>query len=519
MWAFDFKSCQMCESVAILSKSQNKCFYSFSGLFDIHKMGNTPFTCGEINDDHGFQLMEAFNWALDYVNTNQGIFSDKLLAVRLGSLIFDTCKSPVRSGNLVANYHARNFEVRNAQGRIDPSTVDLYIGPMTSEASIRVADVLREFAIPQISYGASSMELIDERDYRLFLRTVPADDKQARALISVLKKYRYDNIQVISQNSSVGEFAREEFLRLAPLNRICVSEEYIVGVDGMVNTAEAMSVVSRITTNPNAKVVVVIMDDPYTFLKAANDNAQIIAGGYAFIATDKMGFGITGYRNLEGIQRLVENRRLITLEVESADYPEIDAYLEKTRPAEYTNNPWFKEYFEYKHNCTVDAQPNAKYSQVCSEEVQGYTRADGYIQDPYALYVVNAVFAAALGIHQTIIEYCGTSQQFCPYLQSHGEKRELFLENIKKVRFTDRTDQPFYFESSTRSSDRGYHVYEPQNMSMSLHYGAETGHYYWEDVSVTGLQINFQKSYIQTNLHVCFLINSVSIEPDYALII
>lgn len=427
--------------------------------------------------------MEAFNWAIDYVNQKKGNFSDKLLNVYLGSLIFDTCQSPVRAGNLVANYHARNFEIRTVNGRVDPSSIDIYIGPMTSDASIRVADVLREFAIPQIGYGASSIELSNERYYRQFIRTVPADDKQARALISILKKYRFDNIQLVSQNSSVGEYARNEFLRLAPLNRICVSEHHILGQNEVVTEEAAAQTVQNILRNADARVVVVIMDDPYTFLKAANNENRIITGGYAFIATDKLGFAIAGYETLVGIYNLVSENRLITLEVESADYPDVDAYLEDMTPHDYTANPWFKEYFEYKHNCTVDAAPTAQYASLCSEQVKGYSRAEGYIQDPYVLYVVNAVFAAAYGIHQTVIEFCGQSQQYCPYLRDHGEKRELFLERIKQVQFTDRTDQPFYFESQTRASDRGYHIYEPQNKGLSLHAKSTEDLYYWEDVS------------------------------------
>jgi hypothetical protein len=40
-------------------------------LFDIHKAGKTPYTCGEINDKHGLQLLEAFHYAIEYVNEIQ----------------------------------------------------------------------------------------------------------------------------------------------------------------------------------------------------------------------------------------------------------------------------------------------------------------------------------------------------------------------------------------------------------------------------------------------------------------
>ncbi|XP_052799942.1 uncharacterized protein LOC128231322 [Mya arenaria] len=452
---------------------------TIAALFDVHKMGNTPYTCGEINDMHGFQLMEAFNWAMNYVNTKQGMFSNRLRGIKLGSLVFDTCSSAVRAGNLVANYHARNFEIETTEYRIDPSLIDLYIGPMTSESTVRVADVLKELGIPQIGYGASTLELTNQRKYGYFIRTVPADDKQARTLISLLKKYELENVQLISQNSSNGEYAREEFLRLAPINKICVSAQFVIGQAGKVDANEALDVLKKLNDKPQAKAVVVIMDDPSTMLLEANNLNQIIDGGFFFITTDQMGFGMRGYENLEGIDRLVSNRRLITLEVESADYPEVDAYLEDKTPANYMANPWFREYFEYIHNCSF-GDPTLASPLACNQYTMGYPRAEKFIQDPYALYVINAVFSAALGIEQTVIDMCGvTYTGICNILLDHGERREMFLSNIKKVRFEDRTKQPFYY-TPAGSSDRGYHIYEPQNFGLSLHAGAQS--YYWEDI-------------------------------------
>ncbi|KAH3888879.1 hypothetical protein DPMN_012922 [Dreissena polymorpha] len=450
-----------------------------AALFDIHKMGGTPYTCGDINSVHGFQLMEAFNWSMNYVNSKQGIFHDKLMGVKLGSLIFDVCSSPVRAGNLVANYHARNFPIRTTDYRIDPSLIDLYIGPMTSEASIRVADVLNELGIPQIGYGASSVELMDRDNYPYFIRTVPADDKQARALIAVLKKYQFNNIQLISQNSSDGEYARDEFLRLAPLNKICVSGQYVVGQDGNIKADDARLTLHRLQQKPDARVVVVIMNDPTTLLQEANKLDFIIKDGFAFIATDKLGFGMAGYENLAGVDRLIGERRLITLEVESADYPEVDAFFENIKPNK-TNvqDKWFREFYEHIYNCSINI-PTPKFPRVCNQYTLGYSRAEKYIQDPYTLYVINAVFAAALGIDKTIVRMCGRFNGICPILLDNGEKRNMFLEDIKTVSFIDRTNQPFYF-TEDGSSDRGFHLYEPQKAGMSLHSGADG--YYWEDI-------------------------------------
>ena len=63
------------------------------------------FDCGSINSRHGFQLLEAFHFALEQVNSKNGIFSDVLSGVRLGGLGFDVCQSKIKGGQLASNIH------------------------------------------------------------------------------------------------------------------------------------------------------------------------------------------------------------------------------------------------------------------------------------------------------------------------------------------------------------------------------------------------------------------------------
>lgn len=112
------------------------------GLFDVHKKGPTPYTCGEINHRHGVQLVEAFHYAIDYVNSREDI----LPRVTLGGIALDVCESPERAGNLVANIHSKNLELKNNGFVLDPARFDAYIGTIESESSIRVADVLNSLA-------------------------------------------------------------------------------------------------------------------------------------------------------------------------------------------------------------------------------------------------------------------------------------------------------------------------------------------------------------------------------------
>ena len=77
-----------------------------SGVFDVHERGDSPYDCGDINMNQGFQLLEAFNYAIGVVNSKQGPFSGKLGGLTIGGLGLDACESATRASTLVSNIHA-----------------------------------------------------------------------------------------------------------------------------------------------------------------------------------------------------------------------------------------------------------------------------------------------------------------------------------------------------------------------------------------------------------------------------
>ena len=88
-------------------------FFLFSGIFDIHTMGTDSYSCGSFNNKQGYQLLEAFNFAIDRINSRSGIFSDKLRGVTLGAVGMDSCQSPLKASTLVSNIHGGNVHITN----------------------------------------------------------------------------------------------------------------------------------------------------------------------------------------------------------------------------------------------------------------------------------------------------------------------------------------------------------------------------------------------------------------------
>lgn len=425
------------------------------GLFDVHTRGATPFTCGSINKEQGPQLLEAFNAAITYINQKQELFAGKLKGVRIGGIGIDVCQSPTRAANLVANIHSGNILIRLSGGtEINRRQIVAYVGPFDTHTTIRVADILNAIGIPQISYGASGLKLQDPKKYPYFLRSVPADDKQSRGIISYLKNFNMTNVQVVSSYETIGETMRAEFKRLATLNLVCIKKEYVVKDP----YKEAAAIISQIVAPENAqsKVVILLVDNPLPILQAAGNN-DLARTNFLWVATDKWGYDLNflnKIKNLLGDRNT--KRNVIIFDIETADVPMFEQYLDGKTPDNYKANPWFTEFYEDVFRCTW-----AGNGQMC-DKTRGIPRAAGYIQDPFVLYVTNAVFSAGLAIDQTLFRICSDSNQnydgLCLKFEVTGNRRDTVLEELRKVNFTDNTLQPFYYEPTGESS-RGYHIY------------------------------------------------------------
>ncbi|XP_064620108.1 uncharacterized protein LOC135483288 isoform X2 [Lineus longissimus] len=427
-----------------------------ANVVDVHVAGKEAFSCGQINMEFGAPLVEVFNFAIEQVNKKQGIFANVLPGVSLGGITVDSCKSAVRAGNLVADFHSGVITLQDAGGQVvEPDRVQLWIGGQTTPESIEMAEVLKILGIPQISYGATGYALSDRDKYPNFLRTVPADDKQARGLISFVKTWNLVNVQLVSSPDPYGNYMSREFIRLAKVNGICITNDIVFQGNGTFTESLADEVVQTLLKNPEASVVLVLLRDDYVngFLRAL-DRGTGRQRKFFLIGTDTWGDLL---RQTTGVSETIL-LNAVTFNVETADIPEFDTYLDAKNPNNYFRNPWFNEMYEAAFDCTI---PNniASYARTCSNTQLGIPRLWNYTQDPFALYMENAVYSAAIGIHHALTEICGENYVgACPDYVVAGEKRQRIRHAMKLVNFIDATGQPFKFVLNGESV-RGYHIY------------------------------------------------------------
>ena len=183
------------------------------GLFPVHKYNSSaPGFCGQIREQASIQRVEAMIYAIDQINKRQDI----LPGVTLGYKILDYCTSDVVALNQAVRFLPTRPVATTSlpqkgedgvcrSGAIKTrACVPAVIGGYSSYVSMQVASLLRLFLIPQVSYGSTSALLSDKTRFPYFFRTVPPDQVQTKAMVSLLVKYNVSYIQTINTRGSYG---------------------------------------------------------------------------------------------------------------------------------------------------------------------------------------------------------------------------------------------------------------------------------------------------------------------------
>ncbi|MGH0155789.1 UNVERIFIED_CONTAM: hypothetical protein FKN15_006628 [Acipenser sinensis] len=307
--------------------------------------------CGRINEDRGIQRLEAMLFAIDEINRNSYL----LPGVVLGVHILDTC-----SRDTYALEQSLEF-VRASLTKVDeteyicpdgsyaiqdnsPLVIAGVIGGSYSSVSIQVANLLRLFQIPQISYASTSAKLSDKSRYDYFARTVPPDFYQAKAMAEILRLFNWTYVSTVASEGDYGETGIDAFEQEARLRNICIATSEKVGRSNVKKSYD--TVIRELLQKPTAKVVVLFMrsDDAKELLAAANR----LNASFTWIASD-------GWGAQESIVKGNENvaNGAITLELAANPVKEFDRYFQTLHPMNNLRNPWFKDFWEQKFQCAL----------------------------------------------------------------------------------------------------------------------------------------------------------------------
>ena len=395
------------------------------GLFSAHREGADGFSCGEVHSE-GAQLMQAFLYALEH--------SSSILhpGVQLGGIALDECESGFIASRIMQEIHTNKEVVIGGETHaIDPANIKVYVGSHTNAVTEQSASVLEELSLPLIGYRAMQDDLSTSS---LFARTLVSQDVEARAIVMLLRSQRWWYVQALHDSSSQSTLLMGKIRDHAKKAGICVSQEVLlqqsVSYNAFVMTFLAMS-------SDRRQVMVLVGDSDlqrnvFQAVKAAN-----LVGRFTFVSA----IGLTK-KAIEGVEDAAEG----TLGV---NFPDVaiggfQTHLEDLNPKTYTANPFFSDWYESTYQCYLDPLNMKGYGTECSGDP--ITSSDNYIQDPHAIFVINAVQAIAHGLDATLKYYCGdTYNSVCSAIYTSADVSDNLMQNILAAEFITEAGDTFSF--------------------------------------------------------------------------
>ncbi|XP_022654020.1 metabotropic glutamate receptor 5-like isoform X3 [Varroa destructor] len=410
-------------------------------------------TCGVIREQYGIHRVEAAFQTLDEINNNPRLLPN----ITLGIEIRDSCwYSPTaleQSIEFIRDTIAMRDDANTStsaggatteqchRGAKNTKNIVGIIGPGSSAVTIQVQNLLQLFNIPQIGYSATSRELSRKDFYKYFLRVVPSDEFQAKLMVDVLLKFNWTYVITINTEGNYGHSGMEVFATRAKEAGICVATQDTLGHNA--EPEEYDNLLYSLSEFPSAKVIVCFCEG-FTVHHLINATARLnMTGKYVIFGSDGWSDRMDVVANLER-----HATGSISVRLHTNYDTEFDQYYFGLDPFTNKRNPWFREFWETRFNCSFrNTNSSASNKQTGSSRRKGTRICNGkeklneggkYKQDTKLEFVKKSIYTMAYGLHNMHRDFCPNRTGLCSaMLPINGS---IFLQYLMNVSFDWTTD-------------------------------------------------------------------------------
>ncbi|KAM7378182.1 hypothetical protein PAMA_013194 [Pampus argenteus] len=434
------------------------------GLFPVHSRGDRGTPCGELKKEKGIHRLEAMMFAIDLINKDPELLPN----ITLGARILDTCSRDTyaleQSLTFVQALIERDgSDVRCANGDppifTKPDKIVGVIGAAASSVSIMVANILRLFKIPQISYASTAAELSDNTRYDFFSRVVPPDSYQAQAMMDIVTAMEWNYVSTLASEGNYGESGVEAFIQISrETGGVCIAQSLKIPREP--RPGEFDKIIRRLLETSNARAIIMFAneDDIRRVLDAAKRNNQ--TGHFMWVGSDSWGSKISP---VIGQERVAEGA--ITILPKRVSVDAFDRYFRSRSLSNNRRNVWFAEFWEENFNCKLGMHGKRPGSLKKCTGLEKVGRDSSYEQEGKVQFVMDAVYAMAHALHRMHRELCYSYPGLCPRMANSIDGKEL-LSYIRAVNFNGSAGTPVVFNENGDAPGR-YDIFQYQITNRS----------------------------------------------------
>ncbi|XP_044524871.1 metabotropic glutamate receptor 5 [Gracilinanus agilis] len=352
-------------------------------LFSVHHQPTVDKVherkCGEVREQYGIQRVEAMLHTLERINSDPTLLPNITLGCEIRDSCWHSAVALEQSIEFIRDSLISSEEEEGLVRCVDGSSTPFrskkpivgVIGPGSSSVAIQVQNLLQLFNIPQIAYSATSMDLSDKTLFKYFMRVVPSDAQQARAMVDIVKRYNWTYVSAVHTEGNYGESGMEAFKDMSAKEGICIAHSYKIYSNAGEQSFDKL-LKKLISHLPKARVVACFCEGMTVRGLLMAMRRQGLAGEFLLLGSDGWA---DRYDVTEGYQR--EAVGGITIKLQSPDVKWFDDYYLKLRPETNLRNPWFQEFWQHRFQCRLKgfSQENSKYNTTCNTKVSLKTQS------------------------------------------------------------------------------------------------------------------------------------------------
>ncbi|XP_019893077.2 metabotropic glutamate receptor 2 [Musca domestica] len=455
------------------------------GLMMVHSREDN-LMCGPIMPQGGIQALEAMLYTIDRIN-ERGLLPN----ITLGAHILDDCDKDSYGLEMAvdfikgsisniddAEYHCNKTQVRKVISGV--------VGAASSVTSIQVANLLRLFRIPQVSFFSTSPELSNKQRFEYFSRTIPSDHYQVKAMVEIVKRLGWSYVSIIYEESNYGIKAFEELEELLARHNICIAvKEKLVKDSGVADETAYNNIVLKLLTKPRARGAIIFGSDQEVreVMRAVRRNNA--TGAFSWIGSDGW-----SARNLVSDGNEPEVEGTLSVQPQANPVKGFEEYFLNLTVENNLRNPWFVEFWEDHFQCRYpgsSSTPYNNYNRTCSK-TERLTREDTDFEDQLQ-FVSDAVMAFAYALRDMHRELCGGKPSLCEAMKP--TKGADLLRFLRKVEFEGLSGDHFRFDNNGDGPAR-YNIIHFKQIKEGQYNWVKVGEYYEGELRLNMSEVQFK---------------------------
>ncbi|XP_026852636.2 LOW QUALITY PROTEIN: extracellular calcium-sensing receptor-like [Electrophorus electricus] len=390
-----------------------------------------PLKCTSL-DVRAIQFSQSLMFAIEEINNNSSL----LPGVSLGYKIYDACTSKAVGVQVAMALVNGNENSVSNKPCTKPAQVQAIIGESFSSVSMAVVMNIGPFSIPLISQSATFECLSDKKKYPSYLRTVPSDYHQSRALAEMVRHFGWTWVGAIRRDDDYGNSGMAAFTQVAQQWDICL--EYSLPFFKTYSQEKVMRIIEQIKSSTSQVIVGFVDPSDLEILLDVFYEHNIT--GYQWVGTEAWILNpllamLDKHNTLQGA---------IGLAVPKAEVTGLKDFILDLNQVKSAGSAIFTKYWETLFHCKYKVKNDSEHSPLCTGEEE-LSEMDNTFTDmslmPYFNNVYKGVYAIAHTLHDLLgcKETCSTKKQPDPLT---------FLKQLKMVHFKTKDGEDVYFDKN-----------------------------------------------------------------------